>query len=272
MINTDDFESSPGRTARGEQKVGKSAKPSTAASQRSRSTEREQNEASSDSQPPPVKKSRQSRDERQFSKDTEKALTHSAGAQPNPTLSSGAGETEYQPSGEEDEEEEDNEFSGSASSSDGDFSDAGPSAKMNSKKTKPAVARAGEKTSAAVTRGKKVGGIGKTCEESQKPAGVGDKRSCGVKNSLKSSVGTPPTVSPSLMPTTQRTVVLERSASGTGSRKIPKWTPPGPAAGRGENCVRGGNRVANKGTPLIRLGLSRRARVKPLHNSPQIQH
>ena len=259
------------RTARGEQKVGKSAKPSTAASQRSRTTEREQNEASSDSQPPPVKKSRQSRDERQFSKDTEKALTHSAGAQPNPTLSSGAGETEYQPSGEEDEEE-DNEFSGSASSSDGDFSDAGPSAKMNSKKTKPAVARAGEKTSAAITRGKKVGGIGKTCEESKKPNAVGDKRSCGVKYSLKSSVRPPQTVSPSLMPTTVVRSPLERSASGTGSRRMPKWTPPGPAAGRGENCERGGNRVANKGTPLIRLGLSRRARVKPLHDSPQIQH
>lgn len=47
-------------------------------------------------------------------------------------------------------------------------------------------------------------------------------------------------------------------------RKVPKWTPPS-RVGEGSVVVKSPSAVNSSGTPVIRIGLSKHARVKPLH-------
>ena len=229
----------------------------------------------------PVKQLRQSRDERQFNKDTEKSLRESvseATTDASSTITSihdaQNGETEYQPPVEEDGDDDDEYFSGSASASDSDFSESAPPAKKAraaapTKKSSTPTATKGQRKKVAET--KRDDASAKKLQEN----GSENKKVSSVKNRSVFAVERPASASLIQSPVSSTTaLVSDRVASkqttpGLVARRMPpKWTPPGPASR--ENCKRDSNLVTSRGTPLIRLGLSRRARVKPLHDSPKI--
>ena len=245
------------KAARADPGAGRVTKSSTtptttAATQQKTSFERQKKEIALDvgeDGPPPPKKSRQSRDERQFGKDTEKALRDSAKetsssphSSPNPTNR----DAEYQPHREEDEEEEEEYIRGDISS-DSDFSGEGPAlSKRGGKKNKKPAGRGGTSTS-----------VGKTTAQT-KPQ----------EKLLKTAVSTAKPAMSAVPTAISSSSVNIASSPRLGVRKMQKWTPPGPA--NRENHSRDCNLASNGGTPVIRLGLSRRARVKPLHNSPHV--
>ena len=212
-----------------------------------------------DSGPPP-KKARQSRDERQFSKDTEKALRESVVETSLPDVACNHKEdTEYRPAGDEEEEEE--YVSGVEDSSGSDFSEAGlPSSKTCRKKKAPA-GRGGTSTAVGKTTQKK------PVEKSKK---VANKIEVESKKTMSVSTSKPVMSIPTGLVSPSPTLSSSSSSSPRlGVRKMPKWTPPGPA--NRENQHTDSNLVKSGGTPVIRVGLSRKARVKPLHNSSHVQ-
>ena len=258
----------PRKAVRGEQGTGRGSKPSytpvptAAGTSQKASTEKPKKDLPGDVGPPP-KKTRQTRDERKFGKDTDTALRESAmdASLPNAASTHKLEETEYQPPEEEEEEEY---VSEGDDSSDSDFGDAGPQLSkggVRKNKTPPG-------------RGSHSMAVGSTTRNNPQEKSVSKKvaNKIGVetKNKLKTAVPTAKTVR--LTPTVPTSPPVS-SSPRLGVRKMPKWTPPGPA-NRGNNCRDDnlGSTERTGGTPLIRVGLSRKARVKPLHNSSHIPH
>ena len=264
----DDFESSPvlpRKAARGEPGT-RGAKSSnrtstlTAANKVVSETSKKNPTDVRDSGPPP-KKARQSRDERQFSKDTEKALRESiVETSLLDVASSHKEDTEYRPAGDEEEEEE--YLSGAGDSSDSDFSEAGlPSSKTGREKKAPA-GRGGTSTA-----------VGKTTQKKpveKKSKKVANKIEVESKKTMSVSTSKPVMSIPTGLVSPSPTLSSSSSSSPRlGVRKMPKWTPPGPA--NRENHHTDSHLAKSGGTPVIRVGLSRKARVKPLHNSSHVQ-
>ena len=270
-LTLDDFESSPvlpRKAVRGEQGTGRGSKPgytpmpTAAGTSQKALTESPKKDSSGDVGPPP-KKARQSLDERQFSKDTDTALRESAmdASSPNVTSAHKLKDTEYKPpGGGEEEEEEEEYFSEGDVSSDSDFNDAGPQlSKGGVRKNKKPAGRGSHSTA-----------VGTTTRQ-QKSVSKKAANTIGVetKNKLKTAVPTAKTV---LLTPTALSSPSVSSSPRLGVRKMPKWTPPGPA-NRENNCRDHlGSTERTGGTPLIRVGLSRKARVKPLHNSSHVPH
>jgi hypothetical protein len=265
----DDFESSPvlpRKAVRGEQGTGRGSKPgytpmpTAAGTSQKALTESPKKDSSGDVGPPP-KKARQSLDERQFSKDTDTALRESAmdASSPNVTSAHKLKDTEYKPPGDGEEEEEEY-FSEGDVSSDSDFNDAGPQlSKGGVRKNKKPAGRGSHSTA-----------VGTTTRQ-QKSVSKKAANTIGVEteNKLKTAVPTAKTV---LLTPTALSSPSVSSSPRLGVRKMPKWTPPGPA-NRENNCRDHlGSTERTGGTPLIRVGLSRKARVKPLHNSSHVPH
>jgi hypothetical protein len=268
----DDFESSPvlpRKAVRGEQGTGRGSKPgytpmpTAAGTSQKALTESPKKDSSGDVGPPP-KKARQSLDERQFSKDTDTALRESAmdASSPNVTSAHKLKDTEYKPPGDGEEEEEEY-FSEGDVSSDSDFNDAGPQlSKGGVRKNKKPAGRGSHSTAVGTATRK---------NPQQKSVSKKAANTIGVEteNKLKTAVPTAKTV---LLTPTALSSPSVSSSPRLGVRKMPKWTPPGPA-NRENNCRDHlGSTERTGGTPLIRVGLSRKARVKPLHNSSHVPH
>lgn len=264
----DDFESSPvlpKKAARGEPGT-RSAKSSNRTSTLTTAANKVVSETSKknptdvrDSGPPP-KKARRSRDERQFSKDTEKALRESVAETSLPDVACNHKEdTEYRPAGDEEEEEE--YLSGAEDSSDSDFSEAGPPSSKTGRKKKAPAGRGGTSTA-----------VGKTTQKKpveKKSKKVANKIEVESKKTMSVSTSKPVMSIPTGLVSPSPTLSSSASSPRLGVRKMPKWTPPGPA--NRENQHTDSNLVKSGGTPVIRVGLSRKARVKPLHNSSHVQ-